>query len=137
MRLLVTTPLAMVVDAPEVVSVRAEDETGAFGLLEGHALFVTVLTVSVLSWRARDGAEHHVAVRAGMLEMCAGELVAVATPEAVAADDLHVLESEVLARFRTQQEAEKIARVDAQRLHLAAIRQLVRLLRPESGSVPS
>lgn len=134
MRLLVTTPLATVVEAHDVVSVRAEDETGAFGLLGGHAPFVTVLAVSVVSWRARLGAEHYVAVRGGMLEMRGGDLVAIATPEAVAADDLHVLESEVLARFRKQQEAEQAARVDAQRLRLAAIRQIVRLLKSERRS---
>jgi F-type H+-transporting ATPase subunit epsilon len=135
MRVVVTTPLATVVDASDVVHVRAEDETGAFGLLEGHTSFLTVLEVSVLSWRDWRGAEHHVAVRGGMLEMRGGALVAVATSEAVAADDLHVLESEVLVRFRTQQEAEQAARVDAQRLHLAAIRQIVRLLRPERSAV--
>ncbi len=131
MRLLITTPLGTVVDARNVMHVRAEDETGAFGLLAGYTLFVTVLAVSVMSWRDRQGTEHYVAVRGGMLEMRGGDLVAVATPEAVAGDDLRLLESDVLARFRRQHEAEQAARVDAQRLHLAAIRQIIRLLRPE------
>jgi F-type H+-transporting ATPase subunit epsilon len=62
-----------------------------------------------------------------------GTNVLVATPEAVAGDDLHRLESEVLARFRQQLEAERAAHTEAQRLHLAAIRQIMRLLRPESS----
>ena len=36
MNLIVTTPLAVVVDAGDVTHVRAEDETGAFGVLGGH-----------------------------------------------------------------------------------------------------
>ena len=59
-------------------------------------------------------------------------LLQIATPEAVPSDDLHHLESEVLARFRRQLAEEQAARTDAQRLYLAAIGQIVRLLRGES-----
>jgi len=52
MRLLITTPTAVVIDDPDVVTVRAEDESGSFGILNGHADFLTALTVSVVSWRA-------------------------------------------------------------------------------------
>ncbi len=112
---------------------RAEDTSGAFGILPGHADFLTALTVSVLTWRETGGREHHVAVRGGALSMRDGSGVRVATPEAVAGDDLHQLESEVLARFRRELEAERTAHTEAQRLHLAAIRQIMRLLRPESA----
>jgi F-type H+-transporting ATPase subunit epsilon len=128
--LTVTTPLAIIVEADDVAHLRAEDETGAFGILSGHADFLTALAVSVVSWRDRRGTEHHVAVRGGMLEVRGGQTIAIATPEAVCGDDLHLLESEVLARFRRQLEEEQAARVDAQRLYLAAIRQICRLLRP-------
>src|SRR3546814_13306793 len=76
--------------------VRAEDDSGAFGVLHGHADFVTALTVSVISWRDRDRAEHNVAVRGGVLQVRAGERVEIATPEAVAGDDMPRLETEVL-----------------------------------------
>lgn len=133
MKLVVTTPLAVVVEMDGVTHVRAEDSSGSFGVLEGHADFMTVLDVSVLSWHQADGAEHYVAVRGGMLEVRGGHSVAVATPEAVTGDDLRLLESEALARFRRRLDEERAARIDAQRLHLAAIRQIVRLLRPEQG----
>lgn len=84
MRLTVATPLTITLDADEVVHVRAEDETGAFGILAGHADFLTALTVSVITWRDRDGPEHYVAVRGGMLQVRGGDKVLVATPEAVA-----------------------------------------------------
>ena len=131
MKLTVTTPLAIVVDADNVAHLRAEDETGAFGILPGHADFLTALIVSVASWRDDRGAEHHIAVRGGMLEVRGGETIAIATPEAVIGDDLHQLESEVLAGFRRRFADEQAARTDAQRLYLAAIRQIVRFLRAE------
>ena len=40
MRLLITTPTAVVIDEQDVVAVRAEDESGSFGILNGHADFL-------------------------------------------------------------------------------------------------
>jgi len=37
MKLTIATPISLVVDADSVVYLRAEDETGAFGILPGHA----------------------------------------------------------------------------------------------------
>jgi F-type H+-transporting ATPase subunit epsilon len=133
-RLTVATPLAVVIEVSDVAHLRAEDDTGAFGILSGHADFLTALAVSVASWRADRGVEHHVAVRGGMLEVSDGDVIAIATPEAVPGDDLHRLESEVLARFRRQIVEERAARADAQRLYLAAIRQIARFLRAEGAS---
>lgn len=129
MKLTVTTPLAIVVDTEDVRHLRAEDGTGAFGILPGHADFLTALAVSVASWRDGQGVEHHVAVRGGMLEVSNGNAIVIASPEAVRSDDLRRLETEVLARFLRQLAEERAARTDAQRLYLAAIRQIVRLLR--------
>ena len=119
----------------DVVYLRAEDDTGAFGILPGHTDFLTALAVSVASWRDDRGAEHHVAVRGGMLEVRDGSTIAIATPEAVPGDDLQRLEAEVLARFRRQLFEEQAARADARRLYLAAIRQIARFLR--GGETPT
>jgi len=131
MKLLVTTPLAVITDVDDVRHLRAEDETGAFGILPGHADFLTALSLSVVSWRDATGAEHHLAVRGGMLEVRGGTDISIATREAVVGDDLHRLETEVLASFRRRGDEERTARTDAQRLYLAAIRQICRFLRPE------
>ncbi len=131
MKLTVTTPLAIVIDTDDVVHLRAEDTSGAFGILPHHADFLTALPASVVTWRDSGGAEHHVAVRGGMLEVSGGARIAVATRKAIPGDDLHHLETEVLATFRRELEEEKAARTDAQRLHLAAIRRISRLLRSE------
>jgi F-type H+-transporting ATPase subunit epsilon len=127
----VTTPLAIITEADDVVHLRGEDETGAFGILPGHADFLTALALSVVSWRNVEGAEHHLAVRGGMLEVRGGNSITIATREAVAGDDLHRLETEVLATFRRRSEDERVARTDAQRLYLAAIREIYRFLKAE------
>lgn len=136
MRLTVSTPLAVVVDMEDVSHVRAEDETGAFGILPRHDNFLTVLTVSVMTWRDGKGAEHHVAVRGGMLEVRDGTTIAVATREAVPGDDLQTLETDVLALFRQRENEEQAAHADAERLYLAAIRRILDLLRPQRRTVP-
>lgn len=130
MKLRVTTPLGTALDAPEVRSLRAEDDSGGFGILPGHADFLTVLSVSVLSWRDAGGREHHLAVRGGLLTVHGGREVEVATPEAVAAEDLGELEREVLVRFRERARAEEASRAGAARLQLAALRQVLRFLNP-------
>lgn len=135
MRLGVSTPLAIVLEVEDVAHLRAEDETGAFGILPGHADFLTALAVSVVAWRDRAGVEHYVAVRGGMLQVRGGDTIVIATREAICSDDLPHLETEVLAAFRQRLEENRAARTDAQRLYLAAIRQICRFLRPEQARV--
>lgn len=136
MKLTVYTPLEVAVEATDVAHVRAEDATGAFGILSGHADFLTVLVTSVLTWRESHGREHYIAVRGGVLEVRGGDGVFVATREAVAGDDLRQLETEVVSRFERERAAERMARVGAERLYLAAVRQIVRYLRPEPPDAP-
>jgi len=136
MRLLVTTPLSVVVDVADVRHIRAEDETGAFGILPGHADFVTVLTVAVLTWRDEAERVHYIAVRGGVLTVRDGDLVEVATGDAVGEDSLRRLGRAVLARFREEARAEADSRLSTARLHLAAIRQLQRYLDAGRRPVP-
>ncbi len=136
MRLIVSTPLAIVVDTDDVMHLRAEDETGAFGILPRHDNFLTVLSVSVVTWRDHANIEHHVAVRGGMLQVRDGNTIAVATREAVQGDDLQQLEADVIVRFRRQENEEQAAHADAERLYLAALHQIVELLRPDRRPIP-
>jgi F-type H+-transporting ATPase subunit epsilon len=129
-RLRIVTPLSVIVDEEGVLSLRAGDASGSFGVLPGHADFLTSLAVSVVSWRSADGRRHFCAVRGGVLTIDNGREIAIATPEAMAGEDLEMLDRDVLARFREESEAEKSERVDVTRLHLAAIRQIMRHLRP-------
>jgi F-type H+-transporting ATPase subunit epsilon len=130
MSLRIMTPLAILVDQP-VLSLRAMDASGSFGILPGHADFVTRLAISVVSWTTADGADRFCAVRGGALAVRAGH-VAIATREAVTGDDLARLDRVVLARFRTDLDEERVAHVETTRLHLSAMRQMLSRLQPKS-----
>ena len=133
MKLLVTTPTAILLDVADVRHVRAEDSTGAFGLQPRHADFLTVLTVSVVSYEDASGVERYVAVHGGVLRVRGGVAVEIATSEGLAGDDLEALQQAVLARYRAEAEAEALARTRAAQLHLLAIRRIYRLVRPTPG----
>ncbi len=129
MSLRILTPLAVIVDQP-ASSLRAMDASGSFGILPGHADFLTRLAVSVVSWTTPDGAPHFCAVRGGALTVRAGQ-VAIATREAVTGDDLATLDREVLARFRAEMDEERVEHVETTRLHLSAMRQMLARLQPK------
>lgn len=130
MRLLITDPVSIVADHADIVAVRAEDDSGSFGILPGHADLLTVLAPSVLAWRHAEGRRGFCAVRRGVLTVRGGREVAVATRQAIPGDDLDELEGVVLARFHAELETERSVRVETLRLHMQAIRQIVQLLRP-------
>ena len=132
MRLLIVTPGSVVVDRSDIVAVRAEDESGEFGVLPRHADFVTALDVSVVIWRLADGSEGYCAVRGGLLTVEGGQTVSIATREAVTGVDLAQLESVVRGRLQETFEEEHEASAHAERLRIQAIRQIIGYLRPGS-----
>ena len=134
MKLRIVTPLDVVVDQGGVTAVRAEDATGSFGILSGHADFLTSLAITVVRWTGGDGRRRYCAVRGGVLSIAAGHDISVATREAVAGDDLATLDQTVLARFRADLETERAEKFESTRLQLSAIRQIVSHLRPPGRS---
>jgi F-type H+-transporting ATPase subunit epsilon len=135
MKLLITTPTAIVVDESNVSSVRAEDDSGSFGILGGHADLLTALNISIVSWRAADNRVRYCAVRRGVLSVTGGAEIAIATREAIAGDDLDRLEAIVLDEFRERSEMERASRTRSLQLQMKAIRQIVQYLRPEKRSL--
>jgi F-type H+-transporting ATPase subunit epsilon len=121
LHLTIATPAHVLLDDQQVVALRAEDETGSFGILPGHAAFLTVLAPSVLRWHGADGVEHFCAVKEGVLRVSGGHDVAIACREGMLGDSLDVLE------------AVRRARVEEIRLHARAVRQLLRYLRPAAS----
>lgn len=136
MRLVVTTPTEVIADASDVSHIRAEDETGAFGILPGHADFLTILPASVVSWRRTDGAERFVVVHGGVLTVNAGERVEIAARGAFCEDDLANLDTTMLEELQRSDETEEVSRTTATRLHLATIRQIQRVLQGRRNSQP-
>ena len=141
MKLLIVTPVRVVIETDDVEFVRGEDETGAFGIRPGHADFLSRLTVSVLSWRDKNRRDHFVALRGGVLSVTDGTLVEVAAADAEASDDLDDLRQRLVETFRKRDLEDEEERAKANRLHSAAIRQIQRVLRAarettSSNSVP-
>lgn len=130
MRLMIVTPLSVTVDEDGVRSLRAEDASGGFGILPGHADFLTGLVISVVRWESADGKHHYCAVRRGVMSVNGGQSITIATREAVPGDDLLTLDQTVLARFHAEFESERADYIENTRLHLNAIRQIMRHLRP-------
>jgi len=135
LHLTVTTPGQILVDSGDVAAVRAEDQSGSFGILPGHADLLTVLVASVLRWRTADGATRFCAVHGGVFTVSAGRNVAVACREGVVGDSLENLEAKVRTVRAQQLEADRKARVEQVRLHALAVRQLLRYLRPNPAPV--
>jgi F-type H+-transporting ATPase subunit epsilon len=130
LHLTVTTPSQILVESDNVAAVRAEDQSGSFGILPGHADLLTVLVPSVLRWRTAEGAEHFCAVRGGVFTVASGRNIAVACREGVVGDSLDDLQARVREVRAQELEADRKARVEQIRLHALAVRQLVRYLRP-------
>ena len=136
MRLRIVTPFQIVVDEDRVQALRAEDASGGFGILPGHADFLTSLSISVVTWTSAGGAQRYCAVRRGVLSVTAGRDVAIATREAIVGDDFAKLDETVLERFRAESESERQEHVESTRLQLVAIRQIMRRLRPDGRGAP-
>ncbi len=129
LRLTIATPSALLLDVDNVASVRAEDESGAFGVLPGHADLLTVLPPSVLRWTREGELTRFCALSGGVLTISGGKLIAVACRRATISDDLDTLQAEVAAQRAAELDADRRARVEQTKLHARALRQLMRYLR--------
>jgi F-type H+-transporting ATPase subunit epsilon len=127
-KLLLTDTLRVIVDQDDIVSLRAEDASGSFGILPGHADLLTVLAVSVLSWRQADGRQRFCALRGGIMTVRGGREIAIATREGRLGDSAEALERTVLAEFLAAVDAERAQRVAEAQMQLRVVRQVVRIL---------
>jgi F-type H+-transporting ATPase subunit epsilon len=131
LQLLISTPTQLLLDAAGIKEVRAEDASGAFGILPGHIDLITALPpTSVIRWHSSSLESGFCVVRGGVLTVEGGKRIAVACRQGTVGSDLDTLEATV-ARMRAQErEANARTRVDEVRLHTQAIRHLMRYLRP-------
>lgn len=135
MRLVISTPTSVVADIQNVTAIRAEDDSGSFGVLPGHADFLTVVSISILRWRRVDGSEGYCAHRRGVLSVIGGKQVRLAVREAVLGTNPEQLEQAVLTRFREAADEEQSARAESLRLQVTAIRRIIYYLRPGRPSL--
>jgi F-type H+-transporting ATPase subunit epsilon len=130
LHLIIATPAKLLIDVGNVRSLRAEDDSGAFGLLPGHADLLTVLPPSVVRWSAQGGSTSYCALSGGVLRVAGGTTVAIACRRGVIGSDLSGLRGEIEAMRLAELDADRRARVEQTRLHARALRQLMRYLKP-------
>jgi len=135
LHLTIATPATVLIDKDQVRSLRAEDESGAFGVLPGHADLLTVLPPSVVRWTREGEPKRYCALSGGVMTISGGRRVAIACRRGSVGDDLATLEAQVAAERAAELDADRRAKVEQVRLHARALRQLMRLLRP--GGRPS
>lgn len=135
LHLVLTTPQQVLADVPDVAALRAEDSSGSFGILPGHADFVTALDAAVVRWRCADGSVRYAAVHGGVLVTESGCDVRIACREGALGDDLATLQAQVRAAREAQADADRRERVEQARLHTQVVRELLRYLRPQSGGM--
>ena len=133
LHLTITTPAVVLVDSDDVASVQTEDASGSFGILPSHADLLTMLAPSVVRWRTVAGHTGFCAVKGGALTVSQGRRVAIACREGIVDASLQTLEERVRAVRAEQVEADRRARVAQVQLHMRAVRQLVRYLRPSQA----
>ena len=136
LRLRITTPSAILVDTDDARAVRAEDVSGGFGLLPGHADMLTVLTDCVVRWRDGSDREFFCAVRSGVLTVVGGARVEIACGQGLAGDDLPRLRARVVAMREEEAEAGRRVKVEQTQLRARAVRQLMRYLHPTADAAP-
>ena len=124
----ITTPLTSVLQAEAITSLRGEDASGGFGILPGHADFVTVIDAGILRWRSASGPWTYCAVRGGVFTVSHGSEVHVACREAITGTDLSSVQAGI-----DQSRAEHINnarrhRIRDAHLHARAIRRVMREL---------
>lgn len=126
--LTVATPLQIVLSDDAVLSLRAEDASGDFGIRPGHADFLTVIDAGVMRWLGSAGHWRYCALRGGVFSVTGGSQVRVACREAIVSDDLTSLQARVATARAEALDAARRARVQGAQLHTRAIRQMMRQL---------
>ena len=139
MRLRILSPLATILDRPDMAQVSARDESGAFGIRPGHAPFLTVLPPSVLTLRLERGGTLYAAVAGGLLRVD-HDGVLVTTADAAVGPDLAPLAARVRAEQATRQRRRTEGQVQERKLHATLIHHLLDSVadaRGDDGGGPS
>jgi F-type H+-transporting ATPase subunit epsilon len=127
-RLQIVTPERVLLDAP-VTSVIAPGSEGQFGVLAGHAPFVTELGIGELRYRDEAGTEHIMAVHGGFAQVTGDQATVLADaaerPEEI--DVERARRAEAKAREEQRTIAQKYTEREYARVNSALQRAINRL----------
>lgn len=91
----------------EATYLRLRDRTGFFGIMRGHAAFLTLLESALGYYRAADGAEVFLAVDGGLFSVENGRAT-ISSPEVFEGADAADLARRIEATRARRQESERI-----------------------------
>ncbi len=103
-RLRVLTPSDIVID-DDIDFLRAEDNTGSFGILSRHTDFITILNPSIVIFK-RNNKENYIAVNGGVLSF-RNNLATIVARAAVLGNDLDKLQDIIRERFIKKSDKER------------------------------
>jgi F-type H+-transporting ATPase subunit epsilon len=106
-----------------IVSLRAADASGHFGLRPSHEAFLTLLVPCVLAFCEENGCERYAAVDGGVL-VVEKDHVSVVTREAVTADRLEEVADAAAAMLEVRRRQEQTARAEFAELQSTLLREL-------------
>jgi len=134
-RLHIVTPEGEILD-DQVVEMTAPGIQGEFGVLPGHARFMTALGIGELRYRQASGGEGRLVVAGGFAEVEA-EGVSVLAQTAEDAERIDVARAEAALRRAQQRLEAPEQEVDVERATLAVERSLARLRVAQARGVKS
>jgi F-type H+-transporting ATPase subunit epsilon len=125
LKLTVTTPLQIILQEDAVISLRAEDASGDFGIRPGHTDFLTVIDAGVMRWRTVEAPWRYCALRGGIFSVTGGSEVRIACREAIVSEDLTSLQARVSAARKEALDESRRARAQGVKLYAHAVRRLM------------
>jgi F-type H+-transporting ATPase subunit epsilon len=128
LQLVIATPFSVLIDEKHVLSLRAEDDSGSFGVLPGHTDFLTVLSPSALQWRTADGNEQCCVISEAIFRVSSGSKITIACREATLSESLQGLREQITLIRAQRRDAIQRARVSQTQLQARAVRQLAHYL---------
>ena len=136
MTLTISSPLQIIQRAENVLSFRAQDESGGFGIMPGHVPLLTLLRACVVRWRHISGEWSFCALRGGILTVEDGRDIRIACRQGILGSDLAALESGAQSQLEAETEASRTARLQQARMHVQAIRKIILHMSDTGGPSP-
>ncbi|SFM75389.1 F0F1 ATP synthase subunit epsilon [Marinobacter zhejiangensis] len=117
---------------PGITSFVAEDTTGSFGLLPGHARFMTCLTMGLARFRTEDQLWHYLALPGAVLYFNNNELV-LSTRHYLRDDDYTRVNSALKDQLLAEENALQAMKESLHRMEEETLKRLWSLRRTDGG----
>lgn len=116
----------------DVASFVGEDASGSFGLLPGHARFMTVLVFGLARFRCRGGSWEYLALPGGVVDL-AGKDLFVSTRRYLRSSDYGRMHEALRQELRVEEDRLGVLKKSLQRLEREMLRHLWQMQRGASA----